>query len=142
MFGAQRVGAILDAEQGGQWSIAPVSPAQCRQFYAPDSNVLITRFLGRTGVVEVQDFMPVLRAHAPEDRQRDNSHARHHHLHGQPPGGCLATAVRGLSEAECPRRDRPREAIMNCGLNVVQVDGVPLGTRLGSVKLLRPGHRW
>ena len=33
-----------------------------------DSNVLITRFLTDGGVVELQDFMPVLRAHDPDHR--------------------------------------------------------------------------
>ena len=63
-------GAILDSANGGHWTIAPSGAAAARQFYAPDSNVLITRFLTDTGVVEVQDFMPLLRAHDPGHQQR------------------------------------------------------------------------
>src|ERR1700760_3585323 len=65
-FDSPRVfGAILDNATGGRWTIAPAVPATGRQFYAPDSNVLITRFLTDAGVVEVQDFMPLLLAHDP-----------------------------------------------------------------------------
>ncbi len=52
--------ALLDAERGGDWRIAPsCEVSSTDQFYFPDSNVLITRFLSEDGVVEVQDFMPV-----------------------------------------------------------------------------------
>ncbi len=34
-------------------------PARTKQFYFPDTNVLITRFYTEDGVGEVQDFMPV-----------------------------------------------------------------------------------
>jgi GH15 family glucan-1,4-alpha-glucosidase len=53
-------GAILDADKGGHFSIAPVDPiVKTRQLYHPDTNVLITRFLSPAGVAEVVDFMPV-----------------------------------------------------------------------------------
>jgi GH15 family glucan-1,4-alpha-glucosidase len=55
-------GAILDAEQGGSYRIQPVGDDWVsKQFYFPDTNVLITRFLSRGGVAEVIDFMPVSR---------------------------------------------------------------------------------
>jgi GH15 family glucan-1,4-alpha-glucosidase len=63
-------GGILDAERGGHWEIAPTGPASGRQFYLPDSNVLITRFLTEGGMVEVQDCMPLLRPHDPDHHQR------------------------------------------------------------------------
>jgi GH15 family glucan-1,4-alpha-glucosidase len=52
--------AVLDRERGGHWRIAPAE-AQPRiaQFYFPDSNVLVTRFMTSDGVVELQDLMPV-----------------------------------------------------------------------------------
>jgi GH15 family glucan-1,4-alpha-glucosidase len=51
--------AILDAERGGAWRLAPTCDVSAtHQFYFPDSNVLITRFLTEDGVVEVQDFLP------------------------------------------------------------------------------------
>jgi GH15 family glucan-1,4-alpha-glucosidase len=54
--------SILDAEKGGYYRIAPVQPGHTtKQLYFPDTNVLITRFLTREGVGEVQDFMPIHR---------------------------------------------------------------------------------
>ncbi|WEO93721.1 glycoside hydrolase family 15 protein [Streptomyces sp. FXJ1.172] len=51
--------AILDAERGGCFELAATVPARTKQFYFPDTNVLITRFFTEDGVGEVQDFMPV-----------------------------------------------------------------------------------
>src|SRR5260370_11483695 len=52
-------GSILDADGGGCFELAAAVPAKTRQFYLPDTNVLITRFFARDGVGEIQDFMPV-----------------------------------------------------------------------------------
>lgn len=63
--------ALLDADAGGAWQLQPVDgTVRSAQFYLPDSNILITRFLAEQGVVEVHDFMPLVRAHDPEHRQR------------------------------------------------------------------------
>ncbi|MGW0883501.1 glycoside hydrolase family 15 protein [Streptomyces sp. NPDC002671] len=51
--------AVLDAERGGSFELAAAVPARTKQFYFPDTNVLITRFFTEEGVGEVQDFMPV-----------------------------------------------------------------------------------
>jgi hypothetical protein len=51
--------AILDPERGGSFALTTAVPARIRQFYLPDTNVLITRFSTSGGVGEVQDFMPV-----------------------------------------------------------------------------------
>ncbi|MFF5139765.1 glycoside hydrolase family 15 protein [Streptomyces sp. NPDC013157] len=51
--------AVLDAERGGFFALAATVPARTKQFYFPDTNVLITRFYTDEGVGEVQDFMPV-----------------------------------------------------------------------------------
>ncbi|MEU8585991.1 glycoside hydrolase family 15 protein [Streptomyces sp. NPDC048664] len=51
--------AILDAERGGAFELATAVPARTKQFYFPDTNVLITRFFTEDGVGEVQDFMPI-----------------------------------------------------------------------------------
>ncbi|WP_405522889.1 glycoside hydrolase family 15 protein [Streptomyces canus] len=51
--------SILDAERGGCFELAATVPARTKQFYFPDTNVLITRFYTEDGVGEVQDFMPV-----------------------------------------------------------------------------------
>ncbi|WP_030348372.1 glycoside hydrolase family 15 protein [Streptomyces sp. NRRL S-1022] len=61
--------AILDAERGGSFELAAAVPARTKQFYFPDTNVLITRFFTEDGVGEVQDFMPVA-AEAPHETGR------------------------------------------------------------------------
>ena len=52
-------GSLLDADRGGCFELAAAVPATTRQFYHPDTNVLITRFFAEDGVGEIQDFMPV-----------------------------------------------------------------------------------
>src|SRR4029079_16370534 len=52
--------ALLDPERGGHFSFeADLENAKHRQTYMPESNILLTRFLSRNGVVEISDFMPV-----------------------------------------------------------------------------------
>ena len=52
-------GALLDSDQGGSFRIAPTEPAlPTKQFYVPDTNVLVTRFMLADGVAELEDFMP------------------------------------------------------------------------------------
>ena len=52
-------GSLLDADRGGSFELAAAVPAKTRQFYHPDTNVLITRFFAEDGVGEIQDFMPL-----------------------------------------------------------------------------------
>src|SRR5262245_13124313 len=55
--------ALVDAAHGGRFQIAPaIDSAVPRQLYLPDTNVLLTRFLGVDGVAEVSDFMPAAEA--------------------------------------------------------------------------------
>ena len=52
--------AILDDEKGGRFQICPTRDDPLyKQFYWPDTNVLVTRFLTRDGVGEITDYMPV-----------------------------------------------------------------------------------
>jgi GH15 family glucan-1,4-alpha-glucosidase len=51
-------GSLLDADRGGSFELGAAVPATTRQFYHPDTNVLITRFSAEDGVGEIQDFMP------------------------------------------------------------------------------------
>ncbi|MCH7907417.1 MAG: glycoside hydrolase family 15 protein [Chloroflexi bacterium] len=52
--------ALLDDKKGGRFKIAPTTEgATSRQFYWPETNVLITRFLSTDGVGELADYMPV-----------------------------------------------------------------------------------
>ncbi|MGH9353403.1 MAG: glycoside hydrolase family 15 protein [Terriglobia bacterium] len=55
--------AILDDQKGGRFQIAPAADGfKTQQFYWPDTNVLITRFLGAGAAGEVIDFMPMFPA--------------------------------------------------------------------------------
>jgi GH15 family glucan-1,4-alpha-glucosidase len=51
--------AILDADAGGSFRIAPAAPCSSKQLYLPDTAVLLTRFFSGGGVAEVTDFMPL-----------------------------------------------------------------------------------
>jgi len=57
-------GALLDAEKGGFFRIAPPETPgmERKQLYLPDTNIIITRFLTVDGVGEVIDFMPIKEA--------------------------------------------------------------------------------
>ena len=53
-------GAILDDRKGGRFAIRAVrTDVKTKQFYWPDTNVLVTRFLSPDGVGDIIDFMPV-----------------------------------------------------------------------------------
>ena len=52
--------AILDDRKGGRFRIAPAgADFRRKQFYWPDTAILVTRFLHDDGVGEVEDYMPV-----------------------------------------------------------------------------------
>lgn len=52
--------ALLDHKKGGRFKIAPVAGEfRQRQRYLPDTNILLTRFLGEQGIAAISDFMPV-----------------------------------------------------------------------------------
>lgn len=77
--------ALLDHGKGGHFRIAPLdSGVTFKQFYWPETNVLITRFLARHGSAELTDFMPVIKA-------EDGGHKRHSIIR-------RVTAVRGSIE--------------------------------------------
>jgi GH15 family glucan-1,4-alpha-glucosidase len=53
-------GALLDARRGGHWSLCPAGGRwRSRQYYLPDTNVLVTRFMSREGELELEDFMAI-----------------------------------------------------------------------------------
>jgi len=63
-------GAILDSKKGGAFRISPIaSDVAHKQFYWPDTNVLVTRFLSPGGVGEIIDFMPM---HADPGQQENH----------------------------------------------------------------------
>ncbi|MFB6232083.1 MAG: glycoside hydrolase family 15 protein [Salinibacter sp.] len=62
---------ILDAEKGGFFQVALQGrEVTSKQFYWPETNVLVTRFLSDDGVGEVRDFMPVAGQVAETDRRQ------------------------------------------------------------------------
>ena len=49
--------ALLDQDRGGRFSVRCAGANRTKQMYLPDSNILLTRFLGESSVGEVVDFM-------------------------------------------------------------------------------------
>src|SRR5262249_23259425 len=53
-------GALLDDNKGGRFQIQAVGEdVRHKQLYLPSTNILVTRFLLRDGIAELEDFMPV-----------------------------------------------------------------------------------
>src|SRR5262249_8372235 len=60
--------AILDDAKGGRFQIAPSGEGfRHKQFYWPDTNILISRFMHDDGVGEIEDYMPVAGSGAGPD---------------------------------------------------------------------------
>ena len=52
--------ALLDHKQGGHFQIQPIGGKfKQRQRYFPDTNILLTRFLGEPGIAAISDFMAI-----------------------------------------------------------------------------------
>ncbi len=50
--------SLLDQKKGGYFQIAPTAGEfKNRQRYFPDTNILLTRFLGEGGIAAISDFM-------------------------------------------------------------------------------------
>jgi GH15 family glucan-1,4-alpha-glucosidase len=50
--------ALLDHAKGGSFQLAPVTGEfKHKQRYLPDTNILLTRFLGESGIAAISDFM-------------------------------------------------------------------------------------
>lgn len=64
-------GAILDADDGGYFSVSPEGEWDSVLSYLEDSNVLVGRFRTRTGIYTVTDFMTVPEHDGQEPRQRE-----------------------------------------------------------------------
>ncbi|MFF7140460.1 MULTISPECIES: glycoside hydrolase family 15 protein [Streptomyces] len=62
--------SILDADRGGSFELTATVPGRTKQFYFPDTNILITRFFTEDGVGEVQDFMPIGEKAVETERHR------------------------------------------------------------------------
>jgi GH15 family glucan-1,4-alpha-glucosidase len=58
--------SLLDDRRGGRFQISTrLDDVTRRQLYLPETNVLLTRFLSRSGVSELSDFMPMEGRDAP-----------------------------------------------------------------------------
>jgi GH15 family glucan-1,4-alpha-glucosidase len=63
--------ALLDENKGGRFLIGSETEGiTYKQFYWPDSNVLVTRLLSPSGVGEITDFMPVTDGPDHPDKHR------------------------------------------------------------------------
>jgi GH15 family glucan-1,4-alpha-glucosidase len=78
--------ALLDQDRGGHFTVRCTGATRTKQMYLPDSNILLTRFLGENSVGEVVDFM------VPHEHGRDGRGA--HQLVR------LVRAVRGRVEVD------------------------------------------
>lgn len=61
---------IIDANKGGHFSINPTWPFKPKQAYAPNSNVLVTKFLSDDGVAMITDLL------VPRGANRTGSQSR------------------------------------------------------------------
>jgi len=52
-------GALLDDQKGGRLSLSPLGDWDSVAEYIPETNILITRFRARTGIIHITDFMPI-----------------------------------------------------------------------------------
>jgi len=59
---------LLDDQKGGHFKIAPLQleGVVTKQFYWPETNVLVTRFMTAEGVGEMEDFMPAGPSTSPD----------------------------------------------------------------------------
>ena len=56
---------LLDAQKGGMFKAAPnFKDVKHKQFYFPNTNILLTRFLSSEGIAELSDFMPIEEGHS------------------------------------------------------------------------------
>ncbi|MFE5406235.1 trehalase-like domain-containing protein [Streptomyces sp. NPDC056580] len=63
--------ALLDGDGGGHWTITPQALTYAtKQFYYPDTGVLLTGFMTEQGVGSVVDFMPPALPHSPRNQHR------------------------------------------------------------------------
>ena len=119
-------GAILDADKGGRFRIAPAGDGlRHKQFYWPDTNILVTRFLHADGIGEIEDYMPV---GARRGAGRSSS------------AGSASSAAGCRSELECrPAFDYARAATKaHLDAHGARFDGPGLSLGLAASVPLRP----
>jgi GH15 family glucan-1,4-alpha-glucosidase len=119
-------GAILDDSKGGRFQIQAVGEdIRHKQLYLPSTNILVTRFLLRDGIAELEDFMP---AGLPPDSRW------YHHLYRRI--RCVKGSVR-ISLTCRPAFDYGRQChktildangacFTSASLNIALIGGIPL----------------
>ena len=115
-------GALLDRRRGGFYRIAPLDPlAMTKQFYLPQTNVLVTRVMSQQGVSEIQDLMPIgsgpqrlIRSVAGPGVHSPRADQRGHPARSGPPGGKVSIAVSG------PLRRQVLDPITACAIGWVR----------------------
>jgi GH15 family glucan-1,4-alpha-glucosidase len=66
--------SMIDAKQGSNFAITPDSPVGSRQFYLPDTGVLVTEIVAQSGFVSLTDALAL---RAGTDLTEDREAARH-----------------------------------------------------------------
>jgi GH15 family glucan-1,4-alpha-glucosidase len=51
--------ALLDDKKGGCFSVSPLDDWDSVSEYVPDTNILVTKFRTRSGILQLTDFMPI-----------------------------------------------------------------------------------
>lgn len=111
-------GAVLDAERGGRFSLAPEVPFRAVRRYLPDSNVLETTFHTGEGVVRVTDALslPDNRLGPLREFQR-----RVEGLSGQVPMRWLIAPRFGYGSRAVRIERRQGAAVATCGADALAV---------------------
>jgi len=68
---------ILDHEKGGHWSIEPVASFTSTQEYNDDSNILVTTFTTKEGIVKIIDFIPIERGESFSSEETEVTYKIH-----------------------------------------------------------------
>lgn len=68
--------ALLDEQKGGSWSIVPAGPYRAEQEYLGFTNILVTRFITKSGTVEVIDCIPAQEGRSMEEREKAEVHRK------------------------------------------------------------------
>ncbi len=89
-------GAVLDAEHGGSWRVAPRGAVPAGRRYLDDSNVLASDFAAPGGRARVTDFMPVY----AEEEKKQQLLPEHEIVR-------IVECLEGAIEVECSFAPRP-----------------------------------
>jgi GH15 family glucan-1,4-alpha-glucosidase len=140
---------LLDAVRGGAFTVAPDDFVESRQWYEPDSGVLVTDIRGRAGVVRLTDALTL---HAGADLTEDTSAGRGELLrsvrvlHGRirlrievaPRGGAQAEPRGAGLQIHCPSRPDLDLHLSS----TVQLDGLRTTLELGAGDRIHLFLRW